>query len=370
MRVAITGAHGFIGRNLQVRLQESPRFEVAVITRDTTAADRRTTLTSVDVVVHLAGVNRPVHDQEFAEGNAGLTAAICDELRSTTGAVPIVYASSTQAELDNAYGRSKRDAENAVLQYAADTGARAVILRLPNVFGKWSRPNYNSAVATFCHRIARGLPVSIHDPDAPLRLVYVDDVIDVIVGLLDDGVATAGMIRVGPVHDTTVGAVAEAIRSFAASRETLDMPAVGTGFLRALYATYVSALPLEAFAYALRRHEDPRGVFAEILHTTDTGQFSFFTAHPGVTRGGHYHHTKSEKFLVVQGVARFGFRHLLTSEHHTVVVRGSESRVVETVPGWVHDITNIGTDELIVLLWANEVFDPRRPDTIASRVTE
>jgi UDP-2-acetamido-2,6-beta-L-arabino-hexul-4-ose reductase len=175
---------------------------------------------------------------------------------------------------------------------------------------------------------------------------------------------------VGPVHATTVGAVADAIQRFADSRESLDMPPVGTGLMRALYATYVSALPVERFAYALRRHEDPRGVFAEMLRTTDSGQFSFFSAHPGVTRGGHYHHTKTEKFLVVQGVARFGFRHVVSGDRHEIVVDGRESRVVETVPGWVHDITNIGTDEMIVLLWANEVFDPLRPDTIAARVAE
>jgi UDP-2-acetamido-2,6-beta-L-arabino-hexul-4-ose reductase len=370
VRVAITGAHGFIGRNLQVSLQESKRFDVAMVTRTTTDAERQAIFAASDAVVHLAGVNRPLDVAEFAVGNVDLTTAICNELRADARAIPVVYASSTQATLDNPYGRSKRDAESALLGYAADTGAGVAILRLPNVFGKWARPNYNSAVATFCHHIARGLPVHVHDATAALHLVYVDDVVETIVALLDGGVAGTGLVPVGPVHATTVGAVADAIQRFADSRESLDMPPVGTGLMRALYATYVSALPVERFAYALRRHEDPRGVFAEMLRTTDSGQFSFFSAHPGVTRGGHYHHTKTEKFLVVQGVARFGFRHVVSGDRHEIVVDGRESRVVETVPGWVHDITNIGTDEMIVLLWANEVFDPLRPDTIAARVAE
>lgn len=370
MRVAITGAHGFIGRNLQVRLQELQRFEVAPVTRTTTDHARRAIFGAADAVVHLAGVNRPVDPAQFAVGNADLTTAICTELRAGSRAIPLVYASSTQAELDNPYGRSKRDAENAILQYALDTDVGAAILRLPNVFGKWARPNYNSAVATFCHNIARGLPVRVHDAAAALQLMYVDDVVDTIVALLDGGVAARGLVPVGPIHATTVGLVADVIQRFADSRDSLDMPPVGSGLMRALYATYVSALPVERFAYALRRHEDPRGVFAEMLRTTDSGQFSFFSAHPGVTRGGHYHHTKTEKFLVVQGLARFGFRHVVTSEQHEIVVDGRESRVVETVPGWVHDITNIGTEELIVLLWANEVFDPLKPDTIPARVSE
>jgi UDP-2-acetamido-2,6-beta-L-arabino-hexul-4-ose reductase len=194
--------------------------------------------------------------------------------------------------------------------------------------------------------------------------------IDAILGVLDGGVETAGIVPIGPEYVTTVGAVADAIRSFAESRSSMNIPAVGTGLLRALYATYVSSLPVEQFAYPLRRHEDPRGVFAELLRTSDSGQFSFFTAHPGVTRGGHYHHTKTEKFLVVQGAARFGFRHVVTGERHDILVDGRESRVVETVPGWVHDITNIGEDEMIVLLWANEAFDEERPDTVAARVIE
>ena len=368
MRLAITGADGFIGRNLALRLREAGFSDIARITRLTSDADRRDMFLHADAVVHLAGVNRPIDDAEYTRGNTDLTAAICDELLALGRPVPVIFASSSQAALDNPYGRSKRAAEDVMQRHAALSGSGVAILRLVNVFGKWCRPNYNSAVATFCHNIARNLPVTISSTDAPLRLVHVDAVVDVIIRLLTTGVQGCAEVPVGPVHETTVGDVVAAIESFARSRRTLDIPPVGSGFLRCLYSTYVSYLPADDFSYALTRHEDSRGVFAEMLRTTDSGQFSFFTAHPGVTRGGHYHHTKTEKFLVVRGTARFGFRHVVTGERRDITVTGTEARVVETVPGWVHDITNIGEDEMFVLLWANESFDPARPDTIAAAV--
>lgn len=368
MRVLITGAHGFIGRNLELRLREMQQDELLLVTRQTSPDERRALLERCDAVVHLAGVNRPLDDTEFAIGNADLTSTICHELRSVGRPIPIIYASSVQAERDNPYGRSKRDAEDAVGRYGLDMDAGTAILRLVNVFGKWSRPNYNSAVATFCHNIARALPITVDDPAAVLSLVFIDDVVDAILSLLATGVRADGVVPVGPIQQITVGELAATIRSFAESRTSLTIPRVGTGLLRALYSTYVSFLPADRFAYALRRHEDSRGVFAEMLRTEDAGQISFFSAHPGVTRGGHYHHTKTEKFLVVKGTAKFGFRNIISGEYRELIVRGAEATVVETVPGWAHDIRNIGDDEMIVLLWANEVFDPQRPDTVAAPV--
>lgn len=367
MHVVITGANGFIGQNLRLRLAERA-LEVRSVTRETTADERRAAFERASIVFHLAGINRPKDESEFATGNADLTASICDELRAVGRAVPVVYTSSAQAVKDNAYGRSKRAAEQALERYAADTGARVAVLRLWNVFGKWARPMYNSAVATFCHNIARGLPIQVSNVSAPLSLVHVDDVVDAMLELMASGVARTGLVDVGPVYETTVGDVADTIRGFEGSRRTLTPGAVGSGLARALYSTFVSYLPPEHFSYELTRHEDARGVFAEMLRTRDAGQFSFFTAHPGVTRGGHYHHTKTEKFLVLTGHARFGFRHLLTGETFEIVVRGDESRVVDTVPGWVHDVTNVGEGEMIVMLWANETFDPMKPDTIAAGV--
>lgn len=368
MRIVVTGADGFIGKNLMVRLRELGYPDVGAVARGTSAAACDAAYASADVVFHLAGVNRPQSVDEFDMGNAGVTREICGRLASNGRRTRIVFASSIQAEGDNPYGRSKRAAEDAVFGYASETGASAHVFRLANVFGKWARPDYNSAVATFCHNIARGLPIRVDNPDAPVQLVHIDDVVDAFVALLGvDGEAT-GFSEVMPIYRATVGEVADTIRGFAASRASLVMPRVGTGLVRALYATYVSYLPVDAFDYAVPLYTDPRGLFVEMLKTPDSGQISYFTAHPGITRGGHYHHSKTEKFLVISGTARFGFRHIASGEMHELVVVGGQGRIVETVPGWAHDITNVGEDELIVLLWANEMFDRARPDTVAMRV--
>jgi UDP-2-acetamido-2,6-beta-L-arabino-hexul-4-ose reductase len=329
-------------------------------------------LQDVDFVVHLAGVNRPQDPQEFVSGNVELTVALCravGEVAATTGKkVPVVYTSSTQADRENAYGASKLGAENALFALQREQGVPVHVFRLPNVFGKWCKPNYNSAVATFCHNIARGLPIQVNDPAAPVTLVYVDDVIERFVQLLDGADAAVdvdGFATVGPQYTTTVGELARWVQTFKDSRTTLMTERVGTGLVRALYATYVSYLPVESFTYTVPQHGDPRGVFVEMLKTPDAGQFSYFTAHPGITRGGHYHHSKTEKFLVIKGQARFKFRHMQTGQTHELVTTGDQAEVVETVPGWTHDITNIGAEEMVVMLWANEVFDRARPDTFA-----
>jgi len=368
VQVVVTGAEGFIGRNLMVRLQERSEFTGVCIGRRTPPDARTAALERAHVVVHLAGVNRPPSPEDYAPGNAGATEALCNELRALGRPVPIVFSSSAQATLDNPYGVSKRNAEAAIAAYGHETGAGFANLRLWNVFGKWARPRYNSAVATFCHNVARGLPVEIHDASAVLRLVYVDDVVDTILSIVAGEVPIAGEVSVGPIHETTVGEVLALINSFAAIRKTRDIPRVGTGFARQLYATYLSYIPPDDFAYPLTLHRDSRGMFAEMLRTADSGQFSVFTAHPGVTRGGHYHHTKNEKFLVVQGRASFGFRDLRDGTYREITVDSSVPQVVDTVPGWSHDIKNIGDNLLIVLLWANEAFDPVRPDTTSALV--
>ena len=368
MRIVVTGGDGFLGRNLRVRLHELGFDAIVNIEQDASSEQLHDALVSADFVFHLAGVNRPKDASEFDRGNRGLTAMVCQALRETGRRIPVAYTSSTQALADNPYGASKRAGELEIETYAAETGAEAYVLRLTNVFGKWCRPNYNSAVATFCHNLVHKLPIAVHDPSTLLRLVYVDDVIEAMTRLVREPGSPGGAVEVKPEYETTVGEVVVMLREFAGSRSSGVSPRTGTGLTRALYATYVSYLPPSDFAYELVRHVDPRGVFAEMLKTPDCGQFSFFTAHPGVMRGGHYHHTKSEKFLVVKGQARFGFRQILTGERHDILVNGEQSRVVETVPGWAHDITNVGDEEMIVLLWANEVFDPQRPDTIVAPI--
>ena len=368
MRIVVTGADGFIGQNLRVRLRELGHADVRCIIRATTAEQLREAVQGADFVFHLAGINRPTDPAEFATGNAGFTETLCAALADASCAAPVAFASSSQAGLDNAYGRSKRAAEDALLRHRDACGAPVHLFRLPNVFGKWCRPNYNSAVATFCHNIARGLPITVNDPAAALRLVYVDDVVSAFTDLLARPDAAGGFMDAEPVYETTVGELAVTLRGFAESRSSLVTPRVGTGLVRALYSTYVSTLPADSFAYQVPLHGDARGVFVEMLKTPDCGQFSYFTAHPGITRGEHYHHSKTEKFLVIKGTAHFGFRHVVSGEAHEIMTRGGEGRIVETVPGWTHNITNIGDDELIVMLWANEIFDREQPDTVAMKV--
>ena len=375
MKVLITGANGFVGKNLQLQLAERKDVQVACFTRSDDVAQLPDMLAGVDLVFHLAGVNRPQDPQEFVSGNVDLTQALCEAVGAVAESegkrVPIVYTSSTQASYDNPYGQSKRGAEDALLAFAHSHQVPVHIFRLPNVFGKWCKPNYNSAVATFCHNIARGLPIQVNDPAAPVTLVYVDDVIERFLQLMDGAdaaVDAGGFATLAPQYTTTVGELARQIQAFKDSRDTLMTERVGTGLVRALYATYVSCLPPELFAYTVPQYGDPRGVFAEMLKTPDCGQFSYFTAHPGITRGGHYHHSKTEKFLVINGQARFKFRHMQTGEAHELLTSGTKAEVVETVPGWTHDITNIGNDEMVVMLWANEVFDRARPDTFTCAV--
>ena len=372
MKVLITGASGFMGKNLKLHLAERKDVQVVCFTRDARVEQLPALLQGVDFVFHLAGVNRPQDPHEFASGNAELTqslcSAVCAVAESTGKKVPVVYTSSTQAGFDNPYGRSKRGAEEALQAAARSHGIPVHLFRLPNVFGKWCRPNYNSAVATFCHNVSRGLPIQINDPSAAVTLVYVDDVIERFVQLMDGAdpqVNADGLATVAPQYTTTVGELARQIQSFRDSRSTLMTDRVGTGLVRALYSTYVSYLPPESFAYSVPQYGDARGVFVEMLKTPDAGQFSFFTVHPGITRGGHYHHSKTEKFLVIKGQARFKFRHMQTGEAHELITAGDKPQIVETVPGWTHDITNIGTEEMVVMLWANEVFDRARPDTFA-----
>ncbi|MGB8600138.1 MAG: capsular polysaccharide biosynthesis protein CapF [Burkholderiales bacterium] len=367
MRVMVTGANGFVGKNLCLRLRELGGITILPVTRDTSPEDLNRLVGNADFVFHLAGVNRPQDPAEFQTGNAKTTQALCAALLATKRKIPVVYTSSSQADLDNPYGQSKLAAEKILTQYSDSCGAPVYIYRLPNIFGKWCRPNYNSAVATFCHNITRGLPIQINNPSADVRLVYIDDVLDAFLPLLKSQ-ELGGAKEVKPVYSITVGELAAQIEAFRHSRDTLVSERVGTGFVRALYSTYVSYLPTDAFSYKVPAHKDPRGVFVEMLKTPDTGQFSFFTAHPGITRGEHYHHTKTEKFLVIKGKAHFGFRHMDTNEYYEIITAGEIPQIVETVPGWTHNITNIGADEMIVMLWANEIFDRQKPDTIAQKV--
>jgi len=325
VKVLVTGSDGFVGKNLLVKLAENS-IDFVCFSRRHAVDDLVSLLTDIDFVFHLAGVNRPQDPNDFDKQNRELTARLCEAIQKTGRAIPVAFTSSIQAAYDNAYGISKKFAEEALIQLNKAIQSPIYLYRLPNVFGKWAKPNYNSVVATFCHNIAQDLPIRIDDPSKIVPMAF---------------------------HD---------------SRSALMTEEVGLGLTRALYATYLSYLRPEQFAYVVPAYEDSRGRFVEMLKTKDSGQFSFFTANPGITRGGHYHHTKSEKFLVLQGLARFGFRNILTNETFELSVDGLNPKIVETIPGWTHDITNIGEDELIVMLWASEAFDRARPDTITNKV--
>jgi UDP-2-acetamido-2,6-beta-L-arabino-hexul-4-ose reductase len=367
LRVLVTGSNGFVGKNLVAHLSLRPGLVVLQGTRATPPREFEQAAREADLVFHLAGVNRPDDPRDFA-GNVASTETLCRALAAASNRAPIVFTSSVQAERANDYGASKRRAEEVLLEHGRATGAPLAIYRLPNVFGKWCRPDYNSVVATFCYNISRDASIRIDDAAKQLSLVYVDDVVAEFLRCLDGALPAGAFGTVEPVYTATVGEIAEQIHEFRRCRETLTLGAVGAGLERALYATYISYLPTERFVYDLHRHEDPRGAFVEFLKSTAGGQLSYFTAHPGVTRGRHYHHSKTEKFLVVRGEALFKFRNLITQERHEVRTSGERPQVVETVPGWAHDITNVGPTEMTVMLWANELFDHQKPDTYESTV--
>lgn len=368
MKVLITGVEGFIGKNLSMQLREHGGYEIIPFGRGDSIDALAAGVSAADFICHLAGVNRPDDESEFARVNTGFTQELCTLIAASNRPIPVIFASSVHAERGNPYGQSKLGAEKILLEHAEKADFPVHIFRLSHVIGKWCSPNYNSVVATFCHNIARGLPISVNDPDYQLAVVHVDDLVRSFQAIMSGEVECGPYCEVTPTYLVTVGELADTLRSFKDGRSALMIGKVGTGLERVLYSTYVSYLPPEQFSYVVPQHVDMRGVFVEMLKTIDSGQFSFFTVKPGITRGGHYHHAKTEKFLVIKGSALFRFRHILSNERHQITTTGADPVIVETVPGWAHDITNEGDDEMVVMLWANEIFDPARPDTYKSAV--
>jgi UDP-2-acetamido-2,6-beta-L-arabino-hexul-4-ose reductase len=357
--VLITGGRGFLGRNLAAHLGVRTDCQTWVFDQEDSHADLTKWLNAADVVFHLAGVNRPDDPAEYKRGNAGFTAELCDLLRAAGKAPKIVFASSIQAALENPYGVSKRIAEETLLEFSVSSGACVRIYRLKNLFGKWCRPNYNSVTATFCHNVAHDLPISISDPVREMELSYVDDVVAAFVGELEltDEPAT---IRSETVR---LGALAERIQSFRRMRNTLKTPDLADWFTRALYATYLSYVPAEGRQQQLSIRADERGSLAEFIKSDHFGQIFVSRTRPGVTRGNHYHHTKAEKFLVVEGDGLIRMRAIEGGPVEEYLVRGSEYRVVDIPPGMTHSISNIGNTEMVTIFWSDEMFDPSRPDT-------
>lgn len=361
-KILITGAHGFLGRNLTARLRQREDCHLLLLGREASKADWADALGEADVVFHLAGVNRPKDPAEFEIGNHGVAREICSILRSKHRSPTIVFSSSIQAELPNSYGVSKANAEAAFRQFAAETGAEVYIYRLKNLFGKWCRPNYNAVTATFCHNIANDLPISISDPSTEVELTYVDDVVEAFLADMD-GSCPAEDARKIRSYSIRLGDLAGRIQAFHEMRTSLTMPNMADWFNRALYATYLSCVPLSQLEQQLHVRSDARGSLAEFIRQDSFGQVFVSRTLPGITRGNHYHHTKTEKFFVVQGDGLIRMRHLEGGPVTEFRVSGSAYQVVNIPPGYTHSISNIGDGEMVTLFWASEVFDPDRPDT-------
>lgn len=373
MKVLVTGANGFIGKNLITELNRRKGVEVLSFDIDTPAGLLEEYCRECDFVYHLAGVNRPQRVEEFMEGNFGFASTLADELRKSGNNCPVMISSSIQAALENPYGQSKKAGEDMLLAYGQETGASVYIYRFPNVFGKWCRPNYNSAVATFCHNIAHGLPIQVNDRNTLLRLVYIDDVVEELMQALDrhPHVNADGYCYVPVEHEATLGEIVNLLYSFKESRRNLMVPDMTEGsFEKKLYSTYLSYLPGDQFSYPLVMHEDERGSFTEILKSADRGQVSINISKPGIEKGNHWHHTKNEKFVVVSGRALIRFRKHGSDEIYEYHVNGDKLEVVDIPTGYTHSIINEGDTNLVTLMWCNECFDPGKPDTIYESVDE
>ena len=369
MKVLITGAAGFIGRNLYEQLKIMEDMTVYCYDLESNPEDLTNYTKDCDFVFHLAGINRPKDQKEFMEGNCDFTGKLLEALEAAGNSCGIAVSSSIQAELDNPYGLSKKAGEELIRQHAEKAGARAVIYRFPNVFGKWSRPNYNSAVATFCHNIARDLPIKVNDPSVMMNLVYIDDVCEELIGAMKkEEHVKDGYGYVPLVYQVPLGRIPELLYSFRDSRNTLKLADFREGFEKKLYSTYLSFLPEDGFKYPLTMHVDNRGSFTEFLKTDERGQVSVNISHPGIVKGNHWHNTKNEKFLVVSGKGLIRLRKVGSDKVIEYYVSGDKLEVVDIPCGYTHSIANIGEGDMTTVMWVNEIFDPDHADTYYEEV--
>jgi UDP-2-acetamido-2,6-beta-L-arabino-hexul-4-ose reductase len=367
--VLITGANGFIGRNLSVTLAQHKNIKLTFFDTNTNPSALPSLVLQADFIFHLAGVNRPQNVEEFTTGNSGLTQTIISALKEHGKKTPLLISSSIQAAQDNPYGISKREAEEAVFDYGQSTGAPVHVFRLPNVFGKWCRPNYNSAIATFCHNNAHDMPIQINDPAVTMNLVYIDDVVSEFIATMDGKPHKIDVFcEVPTVHHITLGKIADLISSFKESRLSRTIPDLSDPFTKKLYSTYLSYLPKDQFSYPLKMNIDDRGSFTEFIKTPDRGQVSVNISKPGITKGNHWHHTKNEKFMVVSGHGVIRFRQVGSEQIIEYHVSGDKLEVVDIPTGYTHNITNIGKTDMVTVMWCNEIFDPERPDTFFESV--
>lgn len=380
MKILVTGAKGFIGKNLISQLKNiqngkvlnhslNGKIEIIEFDRETEMSLLERYTKDCDFVYHLAGVNRPENPNDFMEGNFGFTKILLKLLRNHNNKAPILITSSIQAILDNPYGESKKAGEELMREYNKETGAKILIYRLPNVFGKWCKPNYNSAVATFCYNITHDLDVSVNDRTTLMNLVYIDDVVSEFISALEcKEHIENGFCYIPTVHRVSLGEIVDTLYSFKAMRENLDLPDLSNVFIKELYSTYLSYLPNDRFNYALKMNSDQRGSFTEIIKTKQKGQFSVNISKPGITKGNHWHHTKNEKFVVVSGKGVIRFRKINEEEITEYYVSEDKIEVIDIPCGYTHNITNLGNSDLVTFMWCNECFDTNNPDTFFEEV--
>jgi UDP-2-acetamido-2,6-beta-L-arabino-hexul-4-ose reductase len=368
VNILVTGAKGFMGKNLCVALRQDAQVDLYEFDLDNSPKELQQAMNVADVIFHLAGVNRPKEESEYQSGNAGFTSRICSALQTLGRAPKIVFSSSIQAELANPYGASKLAAEEILRDFSAGSGSECVVYRFKNLFGKWCRPNYNAVTATFCYNAAHDLPLSISDPSCEIELTYIDVVVEAF--LREITVGQPGFRYAEPLssYRVTLGELAETIQSFRTMRSSLQLPDFSQPLIRALYASYLSYLDTTDFAYPLTIKTDKRGSLAEFIKAPGAGQVFVSRTYPGVTRGNHYHHTKVEKFLVLEGEAVIRFRHILGADLIEYRVCGDEYRTVDIPPGYTHSIQNVGSGTLVTLFWADESFNPEKPDTTIEEV--
>lgn len=364
MRILVTGANGFIGKNLIAELHNSGYHDILEFDRETEPALINEYCQVADFVYHLAGVNRPKDQSEFMKDNFGFTSKLLDTLKLYKNTCPVMISSSIQADLENPYGESKKAGEDLLFEHSKETGAKVLVYRFPNVFGKWCRPNYNSAVATFCYNIAHSLPIQVNDRSALLNLVYIDDIIVELINALNGNEhKVEAFCKVDAIYTITLGEIVDRIESFKNSREERSIPDMSDALTKKLYSTYLSYLPEDQFSYPLKMNIDNRGSFTEFIRTPDRGQVSVNISKPGITKGNHWHHTKNEKFLVVSGKGIIRFRKIDSEEVVEYSVSGDKMEVVDIPTGYTHNIENWGETDMVTIMWVNEAFDPEKPDT-------
>ncbi|WP_332648216.1 capsular polysaccharide biosynthesis protein CapF [Lysinibacillus sp. 54212] len=364
MNILVTGASGFIGKNLIAELKNRGFNNIFEFTRDSDPELLEIYVKGCDFIFHCAGINRTQNEQDYMEGNASFTEHLVELLKKHDNAAPILATSSIQAELENPYGKSKKTMEDRLFQYQEESQAKVYVYRLPNVFGKWSKPNYNSVVATYCHNIARDKDIEIHNSDVELTLCYIDDVLAEFIRALNGSPTVCGNYCTVPItHRITLGQLARVLKGFKDNRKNLNIANMDDPLTKKLYSTYLSFLPLDGFSYDLKMNKDARGSFTEFIRTQDRGQVSVNVSKPGITKGNHWHHTKNEKFLVVSGEGLIRFRALDSEDIIEYRVNGEKLQVVDIPTGYTHSIVNVGATDLVTIMWVNECFDPIKPDT-------